>query len=157
MVCGRLPLVEDDLRWKTTSVGRRPPVEDDLWWKTTFGGRYLRRKTTFGWRRPSEDLACCLLRFAVFLSFGLKNCCSWWKLQFCNRCQFLPCPKNFLKFFKFHLGAFIPRSVVLLICLSVCFYPWCVVWLTSWCNHVVLFLFVQHTIFLLWLLYGNLD
>ena len=43
MVGGRRPLVEDDLRWKTTSVGRRPLekplVEDDLRWKMTFSGR----------------------------------------------------------------------------------------------------------------------
>ena len=38
MVGGRRPLVEEDLRRKTTSVGRQPLVEDDLWWKTTFGG-----------------------------------------------------------------------------------------------------------------------
>jgi len=86
MVGGRRPLVEDDLRWKTTSVGRQPLVEDDLGWKTTFGGRQplveddLWWKMTYGGRRPSvEDdfwwktiLACCLVRFAAFLSYELK-------------------------------------------------------------------------------------
>ena len=89
MVGGRRPLVEDDLRWKTTSVGRRPLekplVEDDLRWKMTFGGRRpsveddLWLKTTYGGRQPSvEDdfwwkmiLACCLVRFAAF--FFYKN------------------------------------------------------------------------------------
>jgi hypothetical protein len=31
--------MEDDLQWKTTSIGRRPPMEDDLQWKTTSNGR----------------------------------------------------------------------------------------------------------------------
>ena len=56
--CGRWTLVEDDLRWKTIFGGRQPLVEDDLWWKTTFDGRWplveddLQRKTTFCERRP---------------------------------------------------------------------------------------------------------
>ena len=65
---GRLPLVEDDLRWNkkwwkttfggTTFGGRRPSAENDLCWKTTFCGRQLsvednlRWKTTFGGRFP---------------------------------------------------------------------------------------------------------
>ena len=54
MVSGKRPLVEDDLRWKTTCVGRRPLVEDDLQrrqplieedlqWKTTFCSQLLFR------------------------------------------------------------------------------------------------------------------
>ena len=39
MVGGRQPLVEDNLRWKTTFVGRQPSVEDDLRWKATLDGR----------------------------------------------------------------------------------------------------------------------
>ena len=89
MVGGRGPLVEDDLRWKTTFGGRRPTVEDDLQWTTTFGGRRpsveddLWWKMTYGGRRPSvEDdfwwktiLSCCLLRFAAFLfSYQLALC-----------------------------------------------------------------------------------
>ena len=67
MVDGRRPSVEDDLWWKMTFGGRRPLVEDDIWWKTTFRGR-----------RPSvEDdlqliLACCLIRFAAFLTQKAK-------------------------------------------------------------------------------------
>ena len=55
------PLVEDDLWWKTTSVGRWPLVEDNLRGKTTFGGRRpsvendLQWKTTFGGRWPSVE------------------------------------------------------------------------------------------------------
>ena len=51
----RQPLMKDGLQWKTIFVGRRPMEEDDLWVKTTFSGR-----------QTSEDLACCLLCFAVF-------------------------------------------------------------------------------------------
>ena len=54
----RLPLMKDDLRWKTTFNGRWPSMEDNLRWKTTFnGGRYLMEddlwwKTTFNGSRP---------------------------------------------------------------------------------------------------------
>ena len=50
MVGGRQPLVEDTLRWKTTSGGKK---EDDFLWKTNYTGRRplleddLHRKTTF--------------------------------------------------------------------------------------------------------------
>ena len=62
MVGGRRPLVEDEIRWKTASVGRQPLVEADLWWKTPFGGRRplvgenLWWKTTFSGRRPSISM-----------------------------------------------------------------------------------------------------
>ena len=39
MVGGRRPLMEDDLRWKTTFGGRGCGVEYDLWGKITIGGR----------------------------------------------------------------------------------------------------------------------
>ena len=52
---GRLSLLEDDLRWKTTFGGRQPSVEDDLRWKTTFRGRQL-----------LVEGACCLVHFAAF-------------------------------------------------------------------------------------------
>ena len=58
---GKEPLVEDELRWKTTFSERRVSVEDDLRWKTTFGGG-----------QPLEDLACCLLQFAAFLLSYMK-------------------------------------------------------------------------------------
>ena len=66
MVGGRGPLVEYDLRWKTTSVGRRPLVEDNLWWKTTFGGRRPSVEDKFWWK---TILGCCLVRFAAFFLF----------------------------------------------------------------------------------------
>ena len=72
---GRRPLLEDNLRWKTTFSGRHPSVEDDFRWKTTFGWKMtFGWMTTFGGRRPTvEDdfwwktiLACCLVRFVAF-------------------------------------------------------------------------------------------
>ena len=49
------PSVEDDRRRMTIFCGRQPLSEDKL-----------RRQTTLGRRWPSEDLACCLLWFAIF-------------------------------------------------------------------------------------------
>ena len=63
----RRPLVEDDLRWKTTFSGRRPSVEDDVWWKMTYGGRQPSVEDDFWWK---TILVCCLVRFAAFSSPG---------------------------------------------------------------------------------------
>ena len=94
MVGGRRPLVEDNLWWKTTSVGRRPLVEDDLWWKTTFSGRRLsveddlrwkvtmveddlRWKTTFGGRRLLVEDDPCMLPSPLCGIFYPVNWIFW--------------------------------------------------------------------------------
>ena len=55
MVGGRRPSVEDDVRWKTTSVGRRPLVEEIFGWRPPTEEGDLRWKTTFGGRRPKKE------------------------------------------------------------------------------------------------------
>ena len=66
--CGRRPLVEDNLQWKTTFGGRWLSMEDNLRWKTTFGGRQPSVEDNLQW-----SLACCLLRFAAFFSVQTKD------------------------------------------------------------------------------------
>ena len=61
---GRGPMVEDDLRWKTTFDGRQPSVEHILWWKTTFGGKQPWAEDNLWW-----ILACYLVPFAAFFTF----------------------------------------------------------------------------------------
>ena len=67
---GRQPSVEDDLQWKKTFGGRQPLMEDNLWWKMTFGERRPLVEDDLPWK---TILACCLVRFAVFLPICLLD------------------------------------------------------------------------------------
>ena len=97
---GRRPLVEDDLRWKTTFSednlwwkttlgGKQPSVEDNLGLKTTFSDRRpsvednLRWKTTLSERRPSVD-PCLLpsLLYDIFATVHLTNSLKMHSIQF---------------------------------------------------------------------------
>ena len=40
-----------------------------------------------------------------------KICWHWWKLRFCNRCEFLPFKNNFLKFFV-HIFGFVSTRIL---------------------------------------------
>ena len=44
---------EDDLQWKTTSIGRWLPLEDDLHWKTTSIERWPPLKENLHWKMTS--------------------------------------------------------------------------------------------------------
>ena len=86
--CGAWLLVEDDLWWKTTTVGRRPSVEplveDNLQWKMAFGGRQPSGKTTFG-----EDNLWGKMTFGGRQPLVEDN--FWWKATFGGSCM-LPSP-----------------------------------------------------------------
>ena len=114
MVGGRRPLVEDNLRWKTTFDGRLPLVENDLWWNMTFGGRRplvegdltlveednLRWKTTFcrrwlGWTVPHSDFLIDTKNIETQKIVGSKL----YELYFSPAC----CLVHFVAFFGFRL------------------------------------------------------